>query len=51
MSPKTELRVAHLVDWACRPLNRLTLWAATVIVEERLRKAGILFDERGNRVE
>ena len=36
-----RLLLAKTISTLARPLNRLTLWAATVITEDRLRQQGM----------
>lgn len=45
MKYTTRLGVARAVHFLATPLNRLTLWAARVIVEDRLRKQGLWNDQ------
>lgn len=40
-SDALRLATAKAVCWLAKPLNRVTLWAARVVVEDRLAKAGL----------
>lgn len=41
-TPTRQFRIAKLVLLFTRPLDAVTMWAARVVVEDRMRKAGIL---------